>query len=89
MGTDEVEETEEEDEAEAEEVEEEAKKEEEEAEGVEEEKERRETPNEGNPVFGFWRRQRDWAIAAVCLKRNTFLAGRKEENVHQVHMLHV
>ena len=70
MGTDEVEETEEEDEAEAVEVEEEAKKEEEEAEGVEEEGERRETPNEGNPVFGFWRRQRqrDWAIAGVSLK---------------------
>ena len=62
----------------AEEVEEEAEEVEEEAEeaesGAEEEGERRETPNEGNPVCRFWRgqRQRDWAIAVVCLKRNTF-----------------
>ena len=45
--------------------------------GVEEEGERKETPNEGNPVCWFWRRQqqRDWAIAIVSLKRNTFFAG--------------
>ena len=45
--------------------------------GGEEEGERRETPNEDNPVFGFWRGQLqgDWVIAVAILKRNTFING--------------
>ena len=62
--------------------------------GVEEEGERRETPNEGNPVCRFWRRQRqrDWAIAVVSLKRNK--GWNKMSNVYfryiidQVHKKH-
>ena len=45
--------------------------------GGEEEGERRETPNEDNPVFEFWRGQLqgDWVIAVAILKRNTFING--------------
>ena len=41
----------------------------------EEEGERRETPNEGKPVCGSWRGQRqgDWVIAVAILKRNTLI----------------
>ena len=53
-----------------------------------EKEERRETPKEGNPVFGFWRgQQRDWAIAVAFLKRQTLFL-RMKQKPHCVFPLH-